>query len=207
MNTQDSSKDLIDFITLKLINKKLSNKEKRILFFLAENLYQYKDGDLFELEPPSSMTAFMSAICGLKYPQVIANSINCFGQKHFCFEDVAEAIQKKYTDYKYYPGFGHPMYKKNDPRVLKCVRFIKKEKFEGQNIKFLLDYSKSQKLCINIAGLATAFLLDLGFTKYNISYFPIAIRMIGLSLIYENVKTNKYKVFSSKAIKQFEKNL
>lgn len=205
MNSQDSQNDFIDFICLKLINKKISSKEKHILYFFAESLYEYNDGDLLQLEPPSSMVTLMTAICGNKYPQVISSSINCFGQKHFCFEDVAEAIEKKYKDYNYYPGFGHPLYKENDPRVVKCLEFIKIKKYEGKFVQQITEFSNKQKLCLNIAGLITAFLMDLGFTKYNISYFPIIIRMIGMTKIYEKAKKNKLKVFSSKAIKEFQK--
>lgn len=205
MNSQNSQNDFIDFISLKLINKKISPQEKQILYFFAEVLYEYDDGDLLQLEPPSSMVTLMLSVCGNKYPQAISSSINCFGQKHFCFEDVAEAIEKGYQNYKYYPGFGHPLYKKEDPRVIKCLKFIEAKKYESKFIHQIVEFSNKQKICLNIAGLITAFLMDLGFTKYNISYFPIIIRMIGMTNIYEKAKKNKLKVFSSKAIKEFSK--
>lgn len=180
-NTQ-SQKDLIDFICLKLINKTITDKEKKILLGFFDCFYDFSEDSI---EPPSSMVALLTISCGMKYPQVVSNTVNCFGKKHFCFEDIAEAILKNFEGYKTFPGFGHPKYKKEDPRAKRCISLIQQEKYQGEHINRIILSSKKIKPVLNIGGLFTAFLLDLGFTVKNISYLPIVARMIGITNIYQ----------------------
>lgn len=188
-NTQ-SPKDLIDFITLKISHKKITEQEKKILLVFFECFY-----DFFEdsIEPPSSMVALLTISCGMKYPQVLSNTINCFGEKHFCFEDIAEAILEGFAGYQTFPGFGHPKYKEEDPRVKRCISLIQEEKYQGKYTNQIILLSKNVKPVLNIGGLFTAFLLDLGFNIKNISYLPIIARMIGITNIYQKSSNIEFR--------------
>jgi hypothetical protein len=183
------SQDLIDFICFKLIGKTPTEKEKKILLVFFECFYDFSEDSI---EPPSSMVALLTASCGMKYSQVLSNTLNCFGEKHFCFEDMAEAILKDFDGYKIAPGFGHPKYKKVDPRTEQCISSIKSEKYEGKYTNRIIEFSKTFKSVLNIGGLFTAFLLDLGFNVKNISYLPIIARIIGVTKIYQKSDNVKF---------------
>jgi len=187
-NTQ-SPKDLIDFICFKLTGKMLTEKEKKILLVFFECFYDFSEDSI---EPPSSMVALLTTSCGMKYPQVLSNAINCFGEKHFCFEDMAVAILKDFEGYKIFPGFGHPKYKKTDPRTEICISAIELEGYNGEQTNKVINISKNINLALNIGGLFTAFLLDLGFSIKNISYFPIIARLIGITNIYQESENIKF---------------
>ena len=180
-NTQ-SPKDLIDFITLKLINRKITDKEKQILLLFFDCFYDFSEDSI---EPPSSMVALLTTSCGMKYPQVLSNTLNCFGEKHFCFEHIAEAILKDFNGYKIFPGFGHPKYKKEDPRTKLCISLIREQKYKGEYTNKVIEFSRTLKPVLNIGGLFTAFLLDLGFSSKNVSCIPIIARIIGITNIYQ----------------------
>lgn len=194
------NKDFIDIITLNLIDKTISKKEKQILCFFAESFFTFEED---EIEPPSSMIVLMSTICGSKYPQVISSSINSFGEKHFCFEKICEDILNCINTSKIpYHGFGHPKYKTGDPRVQKILKFMSHIKYiKKNNVLYMIDldqnFSKQKNNAkvqrLNIGGLFAAFLIDIGFNKNNISYMPIIIRMIGMTNIYQKVKNKQIK--------------
>ncbi len=199
MKNMSYQKDFIDVVCSELTNKKISTTNKNILIRFCENFLEFHDD---ELEPPSSMISLLTSSCGNKYPQVISNTINCFGFKHFCFEDMAKFLIDDYENYKIWPGFGHPKYKNEDPRVKSCLDFMNGVQYQGFYVSKILSLQSKTKHPLNIGGLFTAFLLDVGFTEKNISYFPIIIRCIGITKIYQ--KSNNIKFQSSyEVIKEF----
>lgn len=189
-------KNFVIFATKKLINKKLNTNESKLLNFIINILYQFESDELI---PSSSMISFLMAGGGLDYPQVISSSINCFGKNHFCFTEMAEFILNDFkTDSKYYPGFGHPIFKDKDPRIEVIVSKMKKLKIKSNNLLKAFKFAKEKKIPLNIGGCCIAILLDLGFDKYTVNYFPVISRILGLSIIYKKVKQNNLRFATSK---------
>lgn len=179
---------------LKLTGHKICAKQEKILNCIFEELYTFKDD---ELEPPSSQVAVLTSACGQSLPQVLANSINCFGVYHGCFSDALEFILKNYkTEKNYYPGFGHPKYKENDPRVDTCLELVNKINYESLNINNSLKFAHDTGLPLNLGGFTACILLDCGCSVHNADLFPIICRSLGFTKIYEHSKINKIR-FSS----------
>ena len=190
-----SSVDFLEFAYSKLLNKKISNKQKKILNLLLIELYDFEPNSLI---PNSSMICFLTAASERDYPQSIASAINCFGNAHFPFTKIAEFILNDFkTSDKYYPGFGHPIYKKNDPRIESLIYKIKQLKYNTPYIEKCLKFSKTNDLPLNIGGFCAAALLDIGFDIHTINYFPTISRMLGLSLVYSKVKNNNLRSATS----------
>lgn len=202
---EDLNKSFHEFAIKKLINKKLNKREIKLLNFILNVLYTY---EVDELLPASSMIAFLTSGCGLDFPQVIASSINSFGKNHFCFTEMAEFILSDFkTDLKYYPGFGHPVHKKQDPRIIAIVKKMQELKTKSNKLEKAFEFSKQKNICLNIGGCCVAILLDLGFDKYTINYFALISRILGLSLIYKKVKENDLRFATSKDSIEKYKNL
>ena len=154
--------------------------------------------DLEELLPASSMIAFLMTGCGLDHPQVLSSSINCFGKNHYCFTDMATFMLNDFkTDQKFYPGFGHPVFKQEDPRVKAIIDLLRELKHKSPTLNKALKFSSEKNISLNIGGICTAILIDCGFDAHNINYFPIISRMLGISLIYKKLKNNKARFATS----------
>jgi len=195
LSYKDLNKDCISFAIEKLTDKKLKKNEIKLLNFIFNILHTY---DANELMPASSMIAFMMGGCGLDYPQVLSSAINSFGGNHFCFTKMAEFIINNFkTNDKYYPGFGHPIFKNADPRVEAILEKLIELKCNCPTIYKCLEFSKKSKLPLNIGGASVAILLDFGFDKNTINYFPIISRMLGITLIYKKIKNNNLRFATS----------
>lgn len=202
---KDLNNNFINYAVKKLTNKKITKNEEKLLNYLLNILYQF---EYDELMASSSMIAFLMTGAGLDYPQVISSSINCFGKNHLCFTEMAEFILNGYkTDLKYYPGFGHPIFKKEDPRIIAITSKMQKLKIQSKNLEQSFVFAKEKNICLNIGGCCVAILLDLGFDKYTINYFPSISRILGLSLIYKKVKQNNLRFATSKDSIEKYKNL
>lgn len=161
----------------------ITEKQSLLLLKSFEQFYTFFEDDI---EPPSSSVALLTASCGMKFPQVLANSINCFGEKHFCFSDAAKLILDDYrVQNKKYPGFGHPKYKKEDPRVSALLQYAKDIKYNSVNLKSSVEFAQKIKLCLNFAGFIACVLLDCGCTVHTVDVFPIICRTVGIAKIYQ----------------------
>lgn len=195
MKLKNSTDDIIDFICLKLNGKKCTKNEKKVLNLLFQNLYSFENNELL---PNSSMIAYLMTGCGLDYPQVLSSAINSFGDAHLPVTKICQFIINDFkNNEKYYPGFGHPVYKQIDPRVEDLVKLVKKLKITSINIDKCIKFSQEKNICFNIGGFTGAFLIDIGFDIYSANYIPIISRMLGLSIIYKKTKKNKLRFATS----------
>lgn len=193
--SKNSTKDLLSFICYKLLDKNINNKEKEILNLVFQ---EFHDFDVNPLVPNSSMIAFLMSGCGLDYSQVLSSALNSFGEAHLPITKIVVFITNDFkTTEKYYPGFGHPIYKKNDPRVTKLIQAIKNIGYKTPHVDSCIKFSQEKNICLNIGGFSTALLLDVGFDINNIHYLLIISRMLGISNVYKTVKKNKLRFVTS----------
>jgi len=193
--SKNSTDDIVDFICLKLNGKKCTKNQKKVLNLLFQNLYSFETNELL---PNSSMIAYLMTGCGLDYPQVLSSAINSFGDAHLPVTKICQFIMNDFqNNEKYYPGFGHPVYKTIDPRVNRLVKLVKKLKIKSVYIDKCLKFSEEKNICFNIGGFSGAFLIDIGFDIYSANYISIISRMLGLSMIYKKSKQNKLRFATS----------
>jgi citrate synthase len=199
-----SGEDPVNFAVQKLINKKLNKKQRKLLNILFEIFHTM---EFNELTPASSMICFMMSGAGLDFPQVVSSSVNCFGKNHGCFTKMAQFMLGGFkTNEKYYPGFGHSIYKKEDPRVKFLIEKIMDLKLKCPTVQKCIKFSQKKKITLNIGGASVAILLDLGFDEDSVNYFPIISRMLGWLLIYKKIKRNKIKFITSlDSIEKYQK--
>lgn len=193
---------MLKFIFNELAGKEISEKQEQILSLVFQLLHTFEED---EIEPPSSMVALQTSICGHKFPQVVSSSINCFGLKHGCFSDAIKFIKNDYkSDNNIYSGFGHPKYKKQDPRVLKVLNLIRKIDYSSKHINQSINFSIENNIPINIGGITACILLDIGCDETTADYFLIISRCLGFAKIHQKVKKEKIKFGNSyEAAKQY----
>jgi citryl-CoA lyase len=79
---------------------------------------------------------------------------------------VSESLKKK----KIIFGFGHKVYKHEDPRVKQIISLCKSLNYRSKYIalakktEHYLEEKKGKKICLNIDGLIAAILLEMGFS-------------------------------------------
>jgi len=67
-------------------------------------------------------------------------------------------------------GFGHKIYKTEDPRVTQLLQLCKENNYASSyidlalQIELLIEKIKGKKICLNIDGLLAAILLEMGFS-------------------------------------------
>jgi citrate synthase len=187
---------MIDFIFEKLTGKIPNKKQKLVLQKLFEEMWTFEE----ELEPPTSYVALLGASCGVGYHQAMASAINLFGEKHGPIGKAVAYIGRFRFHSAFilegssFYGFGHPKYKKQDPRTVRMVKFCKSIGYTNEYIKDCLADEKRNNRCLNIGGFMACVLLDCGCTPENADYFPLIARMLGLSKIYEKAKKKKIKL-------------
>lgn len=189
------TKDFIDQIIFSLTEKKINNKQRRILKACFDEFWEFSDDPI---EPPSSQICLLTASCDQKLPQALSSAINSFGEVHFPFRNVCEHIKRCYIkSYRYsnakIPGFGHPKYKNGDPRVKKLLILCEKIKYNSYSLPFMLEIAKDYHLKLNFAGFLTCILMDCGCDEHNIEAFPIICRTIGLTKVYRTAKLKRIK--------------
>ena len=85
-------------------------------------------------------------------------------------DDVDSFVETSLKDKKVIYGFGHKIYKEEDPRVKQLLSLCQKEKFtsmfidEALKIEKLLEEKKGKKICLNVDGFMAAVLLEMGFS-------------------------------------------
>lgn len=182
------------------ISGNLDDKKIRILE-LAYDIFRTFGPD--EAEPPSSAICLMMTACGQKLPQVLASSINSFGETHFCFSEVYKYIRNKDHCNMWpgnIPGLGHPKFKNEDPRVKYLIEYCEKVEYKNTNLNFMAKQSKDKNLCLNFAGFLTCILIDCGFDEHNIDLVPMIWRMVGLTNMHQKAKLAGVKFQSSYGI-------
>lgn len=173
----------------------ISKKQELLLTKIFEEFYTFHED---EVEPPSSAIALLTSSCGHKLPQVLGCAINSFGANHGCFSDAAELILNDFQrKSKTYPGFGHPKYKNEDPRVTEVLTYAKRIKYSSVNINNSVEFSKKIKRPLNFGGLMACILLDCGCTLETVDLFPIVCRSVGFALIHRRAREQKIKLSSS----------
>ena len=179
------TKDFIDQIIFSLTDKKINNKQRRILKACFDEFWEFSDDPI---EPPSSQICLLAASCDQKLPQALSSAINSFGEVHFPFRDVCKYLTNSQYRGEKVPGFGHPKYKKGDPRVDRLLKLCEKVKYKSSNLLFLIKQGKRLYLKLNFAGFLTCILMDCGCDEHNIEAFPIICRTIGLTKVYRTAK-------------------
>lgn len=178
-------------------NSRLDEKKLEVLNEAFDIFMNFNEG---ETEPPSSAICLMMTSCGHKLPQVLASSINSFGESHFCFSDVCKYIDFVRSNNLWFgvvPGIGHPKYKDLDPRVAYLIDFCNKIEYTVPLLSKMVKIAKARKLCLNFAGFITCVLIDCGFDEYNIDLVPIIWRMVGLTNMHRTAKLGGLKLNSS----------
>lgn len=80
-------------------------------------------------------------------------------------------VSKSLENKKVIFGYGHKIYKHEDPRVKQILSLCKKLKFISRYIALAnavekqLEEKKGKKICLNIDGLIAAVLLEMGFSQ------------------------------------------
>ncbi len=102
--------------------------------------------------------------------------------EHIAKAYVADALANKKTIF----GYGHKVYKQEDPRVQTILTICKKQNYAsnyltlGRAIAHELEAQKGKKLCFNIDGCIAAILLEMGFSPNMGKGFFIIGRVPGL---------------------------
>ncbi|MDP7116140.1 MAG: citryl-CoA lyase [Candidatus Woesearchaeota archaeon] len=85
-------------------------------------------------------------------------------------DDVGSFVEKSLKEKNVIYGFGHKIYKEEDPRVTQLLDICKKEKFssmfvdEALAIEKKIEEKKGKKICLNVDGFMAAVLLEMGFS-------------------------------------------
>jgi citryl-CoA lyase len=97
-------------------------------------------------------------------------------------ELVEEALKAK----RLLPGFGHKLYKKQDPRAKQLVLLCTKLGYDAHHlanaieIEYAIEEQKGKRLVLNIDGAIAALLLEMGFSPEMGKGFFIIARTPGL---------------------------
>lgn len=95
-------------------------------------------------------------------------------------------VEKHLKQEKRLPGFGHRIYKVEDPRAKKLFITAKKLGFSGKYVKkvieleFELEAQKQKKLPINVDGALAAIICEMGFDEKLANGFFILPRVAGM---------------------------
>lgn len=148
---------------------------------------------------PSSVVAARNIYsAGSPVQAAVAGGVLAFGEYHggaieaamenfygFADKSAAEVIDDfKSRDIRL-AGFGHKLYKGDDPRTVKLIEIAKETGFEGKYVKFAQGiteefHKRGKDLPLNIDGIIAAILCEMGFdAKVGKGIFIIA-RVPGL---------------------------
>ncbi len=197
------SQNYSDFFSLVYSTLTKNEPTKEILKFLNELCKILVDFEANPIEPPSSCVVAVTANCGASFTQAASAGLNCITDKHFLFSSICDFIEKNherrpidvFKEFKNkglkLPGFGHPSIKGEDDRVLKVIEMAKKLKSNNSKLSFMVILGRQVDADLNIGGAATAALLDMGFDKNGVIYFPLMARMFGWLKIYQELDKEK----------------
>jgi citryl-CoA lyase len=150
------------------------------------------------VEPSSVVAARNIYSAGSPVQAAVAGGVLAFGEYHggaiesamesfyeFVDKPAGEVIDDFKSRDKRLAGFGHKLYKGDDPRTVKLIEIAKETGFEGKYVKFAQSISEEFKnrqkaLPLNIDGIIAAILCEMGFdSKVGKGIFIIA-RVPGL---------------------------
>lgn len=201
--------DLIDKVTftdaiwLELKGELPSDKERAML-----------DGILIScidngMGPPSTTNARNSASAGNPMQASVAAGILGVGEFHGgAIEECARLLQmglaadklveKVISSGDRIPGFGHKIYKDEDPRATQIFNKAKELGFYGENcelakaVEAKLEELKGKRIVINVDGAIAAVVSDMGFDYRLGKGFFIIGRVVGLiAHIFEEITREK----------------
>lgn len=159
------------------------------------------------IEAPSIYIPRIVAASGNDFHTALAAGMLAIGEKHGgAAEKAAALLTSEKTpegiveSQKIIPGFGHKIYKDEDPRVralfekakalgFSCMYFEK-----AYTIEKVLESKRAKKLPLNIDGAIACSLLELGFDARLGKAFFLISRIIGMSahVLEEMQQNNSY---------------
>lgn len=149
------------------------------------------------LGPPSVTNARNSASAGNPMQAAVAAGVLGIGEAHGgAIEECARLLQMGLTAEKLVekvlgsgdriPGFGHKVYRDQDPRAAQIFEKAKQLGFFGENcelvqsVEKILEEKKGKKIVINVDGAIAAVISDMGFDYRLGKGFFIIGRVVGL---------------------------
>jgi citrate synthase len=192
-----------DAIWLELKGELPTDKEKAMLDAILISTIDNGMG------PPSVTNARNSASAGNPMQAAVAAGILGIGEHHGgAIEECARLLQMGLTAEKLVqkvlssgdriPGFGHKIYKEEDPRATQIFEKAKSLGFFGEYCKSVkaveaeLEKLKGKKIVINVDGAIAAVVSDMGFDYRLGKGFFIIGRVVGLiAHIFEEIVREK----------------
>lgn len=149
------------------------------------------------LGPPSTTNARNSASAGNPMQAAVAAGVLGIGESHGgAIEECAHLLQMGMSAEKLVgkaigsgdriPGFGHKIYKDEDPRATQIFNKAKSLGFYGEHcelakvVEVELEKQKGKKIVINVDGAIAAVVSDMGFDYRLGKGFFIIGRVVGL---------------------------
>lgn len=150
------------------------------------------------IEPSSAVVARNIYSAGSPVQAAVAGGVLAFGEYHggaieeamenfygFVDKSIGEVIDDFKSRGKRLAGFGHKLYKGEDPRTVKLIEIARETSFDGKYVKYASRIAEEFKnrgksLPLNIDGIIAALLCEMGFdVKVGKGIFIIA-RIPGL---------------------------
>lgn len=157
----------------------------------------------------SAMASRFVASTGNSVNSAIGTGILALGDKHggaiekamqqlVIVQDVAGFVQENLASKSTIYGFGHKIYKDEDPRAKQilslCAELDYKSKYIDlvQEIEKEIEKQKGKKIVLNIDGLIAAILLEMGFASNVGKAFFVIGRTPGLAAqVIEELESNE----------------
>lgn len=171
------------------------------------------------LGPPSVTNARNSASAGNPMQASVAAGVLGIGEFHGgAIEDCARLLQMGMSAEKLVekvlssgdriPGFGHKVYKDEDPRATQLFAKAKSLNFFGEHCELIqaveatLEKTKGKKIVINVDGAIAAVVSDMGFDYRLGKGFFIIGRVVGLiaHIFEEYVREKPFRRISDEEI-------
>ncbi|MBC8500723.1 MAG: citryl-CoA lyase [Nanoarchaeota archaeon] len=164
-----------DSIFLLLRNRKPTQKESKIFSAMLISIIDHGMGTT------SSLTTRFVTSTGNSLNTAVGAGVLALGDYHggaiekamIQFKEVKKAekfVSKNLKDKKIIFGYGHKIYKEEDPRVRQIISLCRELNYPSKYISLAINIEKSikkkkgKKICLNIDGLIAAVLLEMGFS-------------------------------------------
>lgn len=194
-------KSFLDIIFLLLRGDLPSEKEKALLGAMLVACTE--NG----IEAPSLYVPRIVAASGNDFHTALAAGMLAIGEKHGGAAEKAAVLfssgktpEEIVGEYKIIPGFGHKIYKEEDPRAKALYEKAKEQGFpctffdRAYDIEKELENKKGKKLPLNIDGGLAACMLELGFNAKLDKALFLMSRIVGMSahIVEEIQQGNSY---------------
>ncbi|MCP6717984.1 MAG: citryl-CoA lyase [Patescibacteria group bacterium] len=163
------------------------------------------------ISPPSIFIPRIVASTGNSFNTALASGVLAIGEKHggavekaaqvFGSGKSAEDIVRDFQERKkFIPGFGHKVFKREDPRARAIFEKAKALELSSPyfelayNIERKIEENKGKKIPLNIDGAMAAGMLQLGFNWKSGKAFFIISRLVGMTahVLEEFEQGNRY---------------